>query len=157
MGSSGPLLREHRGIRLRLLGVLSLLVAGFTIDTLAVTGFVDPGPIRALWWNRQRMEDYIFRLYAGLISEREDGQGYCVPDLLADAGVRYVHRERGCVVIAFPSLPPDPVPVLIYSPDGWAGVPERYWPGHRDPRNSTWQVFDFRRIDDRWFYCRWDM
>jgi hypothetical protein len=157
MESNGPLLREHRGRRLRLLAVLSLLAVGFLVHTLAVTGFGQPGPIRTLQWNRERIEHYIFNIYADLIPQREDGQGYYVLDVLADADARYVRREGDSVVISFAFLPPDAVPVLIYSPSGWAGVPERYRPGgSRRGEPETWEVFDFRQIDGRWFYCCWD-
>jgi hypothetical protein len=157
MGSNEPLLREHRGRRLRLLAVLSLLAVGFTVNILDVTGLMEPGPVRTLRWNREQIERYIFRIYAGLVPQREEGEGYYLLDVLAAAGARYVRVEEHCVVIYFASLPPDAVPVLIYSPYGWGGVPERYRPGGpRDAVPETWKVFDFRQIDDHWFYCRWD-
>jgi hypothetical protein len=114
----------------------------------------DPGPVRALKRNRATIDAYIERLYAGKVSR--DHRSYAIPQCLIDQDARYVYQKGDCIVISFAFICVDAVPVLIYSPRGYEGLPEKYRPGWDASRGRPKYVFDFTQIDSNWFYCKWD-
>jgi hypothetical protein len=117
---------------------------------------LDYGPVRALRRNRAAVEEYVQNLYAGRIPERKDGQGYYVLDVLADYDARYVRIEGGCVFITFAFFPTDAIPALIYSPKGLEGLPPLFRPDLVNSVDPSMRLYDFRRIDDYWYYMRYD-
>jgi hypothetical protein len=104
--------------------------------------------------NRGSFESYISRIEQGGIKSTD--QGYEIPQLFAENGIKRVVRHGDCVEITFVSMSVSPVPLLIYSPSGIQGVSPEYRDG--GPLGSRkWSYWRFIAIDDKWFYCEWDL
>jgi hypothetical protein len=104
--------------------------------------------------HREMFDSYIDRL------ERDELQrndfSYALPRFFIDNGIKQVARQGDCVLITFWFMCTDPVPLYIYSPRGLQGVPEEYRNGGH-PDGIKWAYWKFVAIDEKWFYCEWDM
>jgi hypothetical protein len=115
------------------------------------TAPTDPPAVRAFEENRESVRQYVRSIREGRVPQREGGQGYYLLDVLYPKGLRYVREEDGCLVFLFEGFVTDPVPTLIYSPRGEAGLPRRY-----TNEGGTYHIFEFRRLDDEWYFLYWD-
>ena len=104
--------------------------------------------------NREVFDSYIARLERGEV--KSGNYGYAIPQLLIDNDVKEVVRRGDCVQITFWFMCTDAVPFYIYSPRGLEGVPDEMKTGGNSEygKLSYWK---FVPIDDKWFYCEWDM
>lgn len=89
----------------------------------------------------------------GLVATIEDGgieydssrHTYPVPPSLAASGIRYVRAEQGCIMMYLETLPPDASHILVYSRDGYSGIPCMCG------ANGENQVVCMHYLDHKWF------
>ena len=111
---------------------------------------------RITFFNKHRavFDSYVEQLERGEV--KSDNFSYALPQLLIDNGAKQVVRDGDCIEIIFWFMCTDAVPLYIYSPRGVEGVPEQYKNGGH-AGGFKWAYWKFVTIDDRWFYCEWDI
>src|SRR5687767_450669 len=77
-----------------------------------------PYAIRSFKEYREAFAQTAARVKDGALRVREDNQGYVVPAVLADLGIRYVRRDNACVVFIFATGPICPTDRILFSPNG---------------------------------------
>jgi hypothetical protein len=151
-------LRVRRvGIILILLGLSPWLVASLVcVQAIGCSSKPNSLESRVAFFNKHRpvFDSYIERLERGDV--QSDNFSYALPQLFIDNNVKQVVRRGDCVEIIFWFMCTDAVPLYIYSPRGLEGVPEEYRNGGH-PGGIKWAYWKFAAIDDKWFYCEWDM
>ena len=96
------------------------------------------------------MQNYVSQVTRGSIRSRSDGRGYLIPPTLFRDGVTQITEVEGCIVFYFASLPPDSIEELVWSPQGYRGVPLRLDAAGRNT------FHDLLTLDDEWFYIQRD-
>jgi hypothetical protein len=107
-----------------------------------------PAVIRAYRAHGARYEQYANDIFAGSVSERADGQGYSIPEWMLSDDVSYVRKEGESVVFSFPSLPPDSIPLMIFSPNGIKGL--------QKVDEGTRVISNLDPVRSHWFFCKRD-
>jgi hypothetical protein len=126
--------------------LLITIVAGVLYATARFVSYLStPAPVRAFQSTQSLLQPYAEAVLAGSTPKRDDGD-YVVPEWLQRTGAHYVRIEDGCVLFLFESLPPDALPMLVYSPNGYKGLPFR----DREGRN---ELVHLEYLDASWFYC----
>ncbi len=103
--------------------------------------------------NQAEFNAYVQRIRDGKVGSVDSE--YAIPRFMINHDVKCVAKSDDCIVMNFWFMPTDEVPELIYSPRGLAGVPDVYRNG--GPKGGKWAYWKFVPIDDKWFYCEWDM
>ncbi len=131
----------------RLLAVLvlcGLLVFGLHwLTSLLAT----PTPVCAFQRHKGVFEKCVADVSSSKVPERVDQQGFDVTNELGRMGVSYLRKEGTCVIFVFESLPPDAIPELVFSPNGFRGLPLD------DGSERGNSLVHLEKLDQQWFYC----
>lgn len=133
-----------------IVAISSSFAVGFFTGFFSGTRISKPYPVRALVDGRIEFTTLAKDVAEGRVPLRKDSQGYVLNDWLIDREVRYVRVRNNCVEFSFQSLPPDSTQKLIYSPQGYSGLPK-----FSVNDNGQGLVF-FLSIDENWYYIRED-
>jgi hypothetical protein len=149
--------QEMNSVRLKFMSrrtILIFVVAAMSI--IALTRFfatkltMAPKAVVAYRRGESDFDKAILAITSGKAELRADGQGFMIDPPLRKRGVSYVRQNNEFVVFSFESLPPDALPEIIYSPNGFQAL--------RLPTDHAGQnlLVHLEQLRYQWFYWERD-